>query len=184
MSLDRLVEEIRLRAEAELAQETARQAAEVAGVAADRDRRTAQLRGELAKAAERDIARERAQRIAGAKLQARKLVYEAQEARMEASLAKTRDMLAAYTDSDEYPKVLKRMVAYATDALGKPLKIMGRAEDAAALKKVAGTSFDPTPQAILGGVVAETGDGARRLNLSFDDLLRLREDRVRELLSA
>jgi hypothetical protein len=31
--------------------------------------------------------------------------------------------------------------------------------------------------------VAETPDGSRRLNLSFDELLRLHEDRVRELLS-
>jgi len=32
-------------------------------------------------------------------------------------------------------------------------------------------------------LIAETPDGSRRLNLSFDELLRLREDRVRELLA-
>lgn len=184
MTLDRLVEEIRLRAQAELAQETARQSTEEASIAADRDRRIAQIQDESAKAAQRDIARERAQRVAGAKLQARKLVFEAEEAQMGASLAKTRDLLSAYTDSDDYPKVLKRMVAYANDALGKPVKVTGRAEDAVVLKKLAGASFDPAPQSILGGVVAESADGARRLNLSFDELLRLREDRVRELLRA
>jgi hypothetical protein len=33
------------------------------------------------------------------------------------------------------------------------------------------------------GLLAETLDGDRQLNLSFDELLRLREDRVRELLA-
>ncbi|MGP8076580.1 MAG: hypothetical protein ACLP8Y_07620 [Thermoplasmata archaeon] len=71
----------------------------------------------------------------------------------------------------------------ANDSLGKQLRISGRAEDAALLQKVAGKSFDPTPQSIVGGLVAETPDGSRRLNLSFDELLRLREDRVREILA-
>jgi vacuolar-type H+-ATPase subunit E/Vma4 len=75
------------------------------------------------------------------------------------------------------------MVGVATSTLGKQLKITGRAEDAAVLAKVAGKSFDPAPQPILGGLIAETPDGRRRLNLSFDELLRLNEDRLRELLA-
>ncbi|MGI0130371.1 MAG: hypothetical protein ACREEC_09520, partial [Thermoplasmata archaeon] len=71
----------------------------------------------------------------------------------------------------------------ATAALGRPIRISGRADDAAVLAKVAGKAFDPTPQPILGGLVAETADRSRRLNLSFDELLRLREDEVRELLA-
>jgi vacuolar-type H+-ATPase subunit E/Vma4 len=75
------------------------------------------------------------------------------------------------------------MVAVATDSLGKQVRVSGRSEDAALLAKVGGNGFDPTPQAILGGLIAETPDGSRRLNLSFDELLRLREDRVREILA-
>jgi len=75
------------------------------------------------------------------------------------------------------------MTEVATATLGKQVRISGRAEDAAALAKVAGKAFDPTPQPILGGLVAETTDRSRRLTLSFDELLRLREDEVRELLA-
>jgi V/A-type H+-transporting ATPase subunit E len=184
MTLDRLVEEIRLRAEEELRTQSALQASEEAAVATDRDARVAAVRDQTQRTAEREIAQERAHRLASAKLQARKLVYEADETRMASALGETRQLLSDYTDSDEYPKVLKRMVAYATGVLGKATRIMGRTEDAAALKKLAGAAFDPTPQSILGGVVAESADGARRLNLSFDELLRLREDRVRQLLSS
>jgi V/A-type H+/Na+-transporting ATPase subunit E len=184
MSLDRLVEEIRRRAEDDLQKQAAQQANDEAAVSVDRDARIAGVGEKSRRSAELEIARERAQRIASAKLEARKLVYAAEESRMSAAIGETRELLEDYTDSDEYPKVVKRMVAYAADVLGKSTKVMGRSADAALLKKVAGAGFDPTPQAILGGVVAESADGSRRLNLSFDELLRLREDRVRQLLAA
>jgi V/A-type H+-transporting ATPase subunit E len=183
MSIDRLVEEIRLRAEEELRTETDRQKAEETRIVTDRDRRVATANAEAKRRSELEVARERAQKLASAKLQARKLVYEAKERQMNDSIAGTRAILAEFTKSDEYPKLLKRMATVASDRLGKPTKVMGRTEDAALLKKVAGPSFDPAPQAILGGLVAESSDGSRRLNLSFDELLRLREDKVRDLLA-
>jgi vacuolar-type H+-ATPase subunit E/Vma4 len=183
MSLDSLVAEIRSRGEAELrALETAR-AAEAARIAVSRDAEITALRAESKRLAEAEAARERAQRIAAAKLKARKLLYEAREARLTGAIQETRELLRAYTDSDDYPATLKRMVDVATTRLGKQLKVTGRAADASKLSKVAGKSADPTPAAILGGLVAETTDGTRRLNLSFDELLRLHEDRVRELLT-
>jgi vacuolar-type H+-ATPase subunit E/Vma4 len=183
MSLESLVEEIRRRGEADLAEIQAKTAQETARIAAERDRRIEELRTAAERATEAETARERAQRIAAAKLAGRKLLYEAREARMKSSIEETRTLLSDVTRSAAYPAVLKRMVAAATDALGKQVRISGRAEDGAALQKVAGKAYDPQPRAILGGVVAETIDGSRRLNLSFDELLRLREDKVRELLA-
>lgn len=182
MTLDRLVAEIEARGREELAREEARGAAERARLLAERERRVAEVRDGLARSAEADAARERAQRVAAAKLQARKLLYETRETRMGGALAATRTLLAEFTRSDEYREVVKRMVAVAQAQLGKDLRVFGRAEDAALLKSVAGKAFAPTPQGVLGGIVAETADGARRLNLTFDELLRLREDKVRDLL--
>ena len=183
MTLESLVEEIRRLGEAELVATERARSAEEARVAAERDRRVNEVRTEASRATEAEVARERAQRVAAAKLQSRKLLYEAREKRLEAAIAETRTLLRDYTSSPDYPAVLRRMFAAATEALGKQLRVSGRAEDAGALAKVAGRSFDPTPRAILGGLIAETTDGNRRLNLSFDELLRLREDKVRELLA-
>jgi vacuolar-type H+-ATPase subunit E/Vma4 len=183
MSLETLIEEIRSRAEAELKATQVAQQAAAAKIATDRDRTIAELTIASAQATEAEVARERAQRIAAAKLKARKTLYEAREHRLEGALRDTRTLLAEYTDRPEYPAVLKRMVQVATDELGRSVKVSGRAEDAARLKTAAGRSFDPTPQPILGGLIAETSDGNRRLNLSFDELLRLREDKVREILA-
>ncbi len=183
MSLESLVEEIRVRAEAELTATIEQQKAEGVRVLADRDRRVAEIRVASARATEIEVARERAQRVAAAKLQARKMLYEAREKRLGEGLRETRALLADYTASPAYPAVLQRMVAVATTTLGGQLRISGRAEDAPLLAKVAGKTFDPTAQPIVGGLIAETTDHNRRLNLSFDELLRLREDRVRELLA-
>ena len=183
MSLDTLVEEIRAKGETDLKTLLQAQVAEARKIAEDRDRRIAEIREQSGKATDAEIARERAQRIAAAKLKARKMLYEARERRLEEALGETRTLLVEFTASPDYPAVLKRMVDAATDALGKQARIAGRAEDAARLQRVAGKSFDPTPKPILGGLVAETPDGNRRLNLSFDELLRLREDKVRELLA-
>ena len=183
MSLESLVDEIRRRGEADLAAVTAGRDAELAKIAADRDRRLEELRTESARATDVEVARERAQRLAAAKLQARRLLYEAREKRLTSAVGETRALLTDYTRSAQYPAVLKRMVTVANDTLGKQLRISGRPEDAALLQKAAGKSFDPTPRPIVGGLVAETPDGSRRLNLSFDELLRLREDRVREILA-
>jgi vacuolar-type H+-ATPase subunit E/Vma4 len=183
MSLESLVEEIRLHAEAELKSTMDRQKAEGVKILGDRDQRIAEIRATSARATELEVSRERAQRVAGAKLQARKMLYEAREKRLEEGLRETRDLLADYTSSPAYPAVLKRMVDVATSSLGRQLHISGRTEDAAALSKIAGKTFDPTARPILGGLIAETTDKSRRLNLSFDELLRLREDEVRELLA-
>ncbi len=183
MSLERLVEEIRQRAERELAAEEARSREGVEGLSKQRDQRVAEVQSEGRKLAEAEAARERAQRLAAAKLQARKLVYEARERRTHQQLDAVRATLAELAGSDEYPQVLKRMFVFAGDRLGKQLRVLGRSEDASLLRQVAGKSYDDTPVPILGGMIAEASDGSRRLNLSFDELLRLREDEVRALLA-
>ncbi len=183
MSLESLIEEIRARAEVELrAADEARRVAS-AKIEAERDRTVREIAESNARAGDIEAARERAQRLAAAKLKSRKMLYEARERRLEGALRETRALLSEYTDRPEYAGVLKRMVQVATDELGRPIKVSGRVEDSARLQKAAGKSFDPTPQPILGGLIAESADGSRRLNLSFDELLRLREDKVREILA-
>jgi vacuolar-type H+-ATPase subunit E/Vma4 len=183
MSLESLVEEIRRRGEADLAAVIANRDAESAKILAETDRRLSGVHAEGARATDAEVARQRAQRLAAAKLLARKLLYEAREKRLEGAIEETGALLREYTRSPEYPAVLRRMVAAAQESLGKPVRVSGRSEDAPLLSKVSGKSFDPTPQPILGGLIAETPDGSRRLNLSFDELIRLREDQVRELLA-
>jgi vacuolar-type H+-ATPase subunit E/Vma4 len=182
MTLERLVEEIRGRTASEIAEEQKRVDGEKQRIVADRDRRIERIREEAARQSAADVERERIQRLAAAKLVARKLVFEAEEGRARKAIGGVREMLNDYTDSPEYPTVLKGMYAYAVSELGAGMKVTGRKEDADVLRSLAGKGFQATPVPMAGGLIAETADGSRRLNLSFDELLRLREDRVRSLL--
>jgi vacuolar-type H+-ATPase subunit E/Vma4 len=184
MSLERLVAEIESRAQQEIAAEQVRFEKEKAAIVADRTRRIEALRADTLRRATQEAARERTRRIAGARLEAKKMGYEFQESRTQALLEAVKRQLADYTKSPEYPKLLKRMYAAATSRLGKDLKIRGRSEDAKLLRTVAGAGYGDTPLPITGGFVAETSDGSRRLNLTFDELLRLREDELRSILPA
>ena len=184
MSLERLVAEIESRAQQQIAAEQARFEKDKAGILADRTRRIEAARSEILIRATQEAARERTRRIAGARLEAKKLGYEFQEARTRKLLDAVKAQLAQYAASPDYPKLLKRMYAAATSRLGRDLKIRGRAEDAKLLKTVAGAGYDDRPLPVIGGFVAETSDGSRRLNLTFDELLRLREDELRSILPA
>lgn len=184
MSLERLVEEIRQRAETEIARERDHLTSERARIGAERDQRLEEIRTESERGTALEIGRERAQRLARAKLEARKQVFEARERKMGQLLKTSRDVLSDFTESAAYPGVVKRLYSHAVGTLGKQVKVRGRAEDASLLRSVAKSGFVDDPLPILGGLVAETPDGARRLNLSFDELLRLNEDRVRALLAA
>ena len=182
MSLERLVAEIESRAQQQIADEQARFEQEKAQILADRARRIGAVRSEILGRATQDAARERMRRVAGARLEAKKLGYEHQEARTRELLDIVKVRLGEYANGPEYPKLLKRMYTAAVARLGKDLKVRGRAEDARWLRSVAGPGFDDRPLPVTGGFVAETADGTRRLNLTFDELLRLREDDLRPLL--
>jgi V/A-type H+/Na+-transporting ATPase subunit E len=184
MTLERLLGEIELRAQHELDAEERRVAAETLKISEEGRRRIETLRSESEKSARHEASRLKAQRLAAAKLQARRMEYEARERQVAGALEGVRRTLAEYTRSPEYSALLKGLYSHAVDRLGKSVKVSGRAEDASLLKTIAGRNFVSHPVVVLGGLVAETPDGARRLWLTFDELLRLREDRLREILLA
>ncbi len=184
MSLERLVAEIESRAQQQIAGEQARFEKEQTEVLADRARRIEAIRADTLRRARQEAVRERTRRIAGARLEAKKLGYEFQEARTKELLGAVKAQLARYTGTPEYPRLLKRMYSAAASRLGKDLKVRGRAEDAKLLRAIAGVGYDEVPVPVIGGFVAETSDGSRRLNLTFDELLRLREDELRSILPA
>lgn len=182
MSLERLVAEIESRARQQIAEEQARFEKEKADLLSERSHRIDGIRADTLRRAQLEAAREKTRRIAGARLEAKKLGYEFQESRAQELLESVRKELGRYTTTPEYPKLVRRMYAAAVRRLGKSPKVRGRAEDAKLLRSFAGAGFDDTPLPITGGFVAETADGTRRLNLTFDDLVRLREGELRSLL--
>ena len=109
MSLERLVAEIESRAQQQIVSEQARFESEKAKILAERARRIETLRASALREASQAAARERTRRVAGARLEAKKLGYEFQETRTREMLEAVKSQLAEYAGSPDYPKLLRRM---------------------------------------------------------------------------
>lgn len=179
MSLDRLVEEVRRLAAQEVEGERARFEETTRHLLEERAAALKAIQETSQTSTAQEAARIRSAGIARARVESRQLVFEARQRAAERTVADARRRLGEFAGSPEYPALLKELYGHAVGLLGKPLKLSGRAEDASLLKGLAGKGAAPPEEIpVLGGLVAATPDGRRRLDLSFDELLRRREDGV------
>lgn len=121
-------------------------------------------------------------RIGGAaKLQSKKMVFDATEKMLENNLVSLRQVLAEVAESKDYPDLLSRMVAYASKRLGGSISVRCRSHDAATIKKL-GAKVHSSNLESIGGFKANNSDGTLELDLTFEELLRNHEDEVRAFI--
>ena len=121
-------------------------------------------------------------RIGGAaKLQSKKLMFDATERMLENNVSALRQVLADYADSKDYNELLAKMAAYASKRLGGSIGVSSRPQDAAALKKL-GVKVTSSDLDSMGGFKAVNNDDTLELDLTFEELLRSREDDARALI--
>lgn len=183
MTLEALVKEIETRSAKEVRDLESKLEGERRKIEEASHQEAGRLRGESEKRAQVEATRERARLVASAKLQAKKVLFEAREKRTATALDEVRTRLAAYAKGPEYATLLAGMVSAGTGALGSDVKLMARPEDVPLLpSKMRSLVDDDRPLRGMGGLIVEKKDGSRSLNFTFEELLRLREDRVREIL--
>ncbi len=118
-------------------------------------------------------------RVAGAaRLQAKKMGFDATERMLEANISALRQVLGEFADSEEYSQVLPRMVRYASKRLGGNIGVRCRAADVQAIK-TAGAVVLSADLPTIGGFKAVSEDGDFELDLTFEEMLRTHEDQVR-----
>jgi V/A-type H+-transporting ATPase subunit E len=113
-----------------------------------------------------------------AKLQAKKLLFDATEKLLENNIAALKDALAEYASSPAYHELLARMAKYASKRFGGKITVTCRKQDEAALK-AAGAKIASANLNAIGGFKADSEDGTLELDLTFEEILRSREDEVR-----
>ncbi len=183
MTLEALVKEIETRSAKEVRDLEAKLEAERRAIEEATRQESVRIRGESEKRAQVEATRERARLVASAKLQAKKVLFEAREKRTASALEEVRARLVAYAKGPEYPGLLSGMVSAGTSSLGNDVRLLVRPEDVPLLPARSRTLVDDgRPLKGMGGLIVEKKDGSRSLNLTFEELLRLREDRVREVL--
>lgn len=111
-------------------------------------------------------ARRRVQDLARAELEAKKIVLGAQEQVLNEVRDRVRARLAAAPGSERLRKMLAK---HAAD--WRSGRVYANARDAADVRAAVGGNFGGTIDS-LGGVVIESGDGASRLDLTYDSILQ------------
>jgi vacuolar-type H+-ATPase subunit E/Vma4 len=125
--------------------------------------------------------RERIRIEGAAKLQSKKMVFDATEKMLESNLAALKQVFADLAGSKDYPDLLARMISYASKRLGGNIGVRCRPADLAVLKKL-GVKVVSSNLESAGGFKATSADGTLELDLTFEELLRNREEEVRAFI--
>jgi len=125
------------------------------------------------------LAQKEVTKIEGAaKLQSKKLLFDATEKLLENNIVALKDALAELASSPSYAELLTKMAKYASTRLDGKISVTCRKQDEAALK-AAGAKVASTTLNSIGGFKATSEDGTLELDLTFEEILRSREDEVR-----
>ncbi len=145
-----------------------------------RDTQIKEIQERFANEAKLKSEREFARIIESARLQAKKIIFDAINANMESTFNVIKQEIKNYAKSPEYKKTLKTMVNTSKKKLDQNITIRYREEDRTVLKEM-GVTIGSSIQT-LGGIIAENKDGTKELDLTFEELLRTHEDKVKGFL--
>ncbi len=178
MTLDTVIQAVQARGRAEVDQV-------LAEAKAERERPLSDVRAEAAKTlAEAEVraretaARKRVQDLARAELEARKLVLAAQKEVLDDVYQRA---LARLSNLKENPEFLRDLLMANETEWRAGGKVYSTAKDEAAVKALVGKAYAGHIEA-AGGLIIESADGTRRVDLRYDSILRdVWNDSVREV---
>jgi V/A-type H+/Na+-transporting ATPase subunit E len=125
------------------------------------------------------LAQKESTRVEGAaKLQAKKILFDATEKLLENNVSLLEQELADFADSPAYNDLLSDMASYASKRLGGKISVVCRKHDESALK-ASGAKIISADLNAIGGFKAENSDRTLELDLTFEEILRSRGDDVR-----
>ena len=125
--------------------------------------------------------REASRIVEAARLQAKKILFNAINSNMNSTFEKITQELSQYTRKSDYKNTLKVMLRYAKAKLGENIIVHCREEDKIILTKLNNVSFGSSINTI-GGIFVEDINGTRELDLTFEELLRTHEDDLKNFL--
>ncbi len=124
--------------------------------------------------------REFARITESARLEAKKILFDAINMNMSSALDAIKLELKNYTKKADYKKTLEKMVLYAKRHLGEDIIIKCRESDTPYLKEMKVTIGSGI--ATMGGFVAVDKSQSREIDLTFEELLENHEDEVKNFL--
>lgn len=147
----------------------------------DRNTRVQELQERYTREAHIKSEREYTRLVEAGRLQAKRIIFEAMDANLDSALGVIGQELKNYTKNAQYKKTLEEMVNVARKRLGQDAQVHCREEDRQILKDLHVTVSNK-PIQTLGGIIVENKEGTMELDLTFEELLRTRDEEVRVIL--
>ena len=177
MSIEKFVAEIEGRKRSELESLDIRLAEEKTAIQIKKDNAINDMQEYFSNEARLKSEREAASIVEAARLQAKKILFEAINLNLNSALEVIKEKLRNYTNSSEYKVALQKMIITAEKNLGPKIRVLCREKDRSVLAEM-GVTVIKTIQTI-GGVIAENENGTKELDLTFEEILRIHEDEVK-----
>jgi V/A-type H+/Na+-transporting ATPase subunit E len=179
--LDIFIQEIENRKEQEIHLLESTLAEKKAEIKHSKEITVKELQEQFAEDAKAKSQREFARIVEASKLNAKKILFEAINANRDSTFEVIRQEMINYVQNPEYKNLLKKMVNYAKNTLGPDIIIHCREKDNSIVK---GMNIPIGESSIntLGGILAENKEGTMELDLTFEELLRSREDNIKGFL--
>jgi V/A-type H+-transporting ATPase subunit E len=177
MSIEKFVAEIEGRKRSELESLDIRLAEEKTAIQIKKDNAINDMQEYFSNEARLKSEREAARIVEAARLQAKKILFDAINVNLNSALQVITEKLGTYANGSEYKVALQKMIVSAEKKLGPKIKVLCREKDRSVLAEM-GVTVIKTIQTI-GGVIAENENGTKELDLTFEELLRIHEDVVK-----
>jgi len=147
----------------------------------DKNTRVQELQERYTREAHIKSEREYTRIVEAGRLQAKRIIFEAMDANLDSALGVIRQELKNYTKNAQYKKTLEEMINVARKRLGQDVQVHCREEDRQILKDLRVTVSNK-PIQTFGGIIVENEEGTMELDLTFEELLRTRDEEVRAIL--
>ncbi|MFQ5920397.1 MAG: V-type ATP synthase subunit E [Nitrososphaerales archaeon] len=181
MSAENFLREIENRKRRELEALDAELAEKKESLLRERKARVKELKERYQKEARFKSEREFTRIVEAARLQAKRIIFEAMDASLGSTWDVIRQELKNYTKNAAYKKTLEEMINVAKKRLGQDLVVHCREEDRHLLKDT-GVTVSSNHIQTLGGIIVENKQETMELNFTFEELLRTHEEEVRATL--
>ncbi|MFQ5969017.1 MAG: V-type ATP synthase subunit E [Nitrososphaerales archaeon] len=144
----------------------------------DRNARVQELNERYKRQAHLKSEREATRIVEAARLQAKRIIFQAIDANLDSAFGVIRQDLKNYTKNTQYKRTLEEMINVSKKRLGQDVLVHCRQEDRHLLKGI-GVTVSNNPIQTLGGIIVENKQRTLELNFTFEELLRTHEEELR-----
>jgi len=177
MSIENFVAEIEGRKRRELESLDIRLAEEKTAIQIKKDNAINDMHEYFSNEARLKAEREAARIVEAARLQAKKILFDAINLNLDSAFEVIKEELRSYADTSEYKVALQKMIVTAEKSLGPKMKVKCREKDRSYLAEKGVTVIKAIQT--VGGVISENENGTKELDLTFEELLRIHEDEAK-----